>query len=258
MRSQRSMDGLAALLFVASTWATISWCGSMASMDGMSMPGGWSMSMAWMRAPQQSWAGVAATFLGMWSVMMVAMMLPSLLPMLQRYRAALACTSASRVDALTLLAAGGYFCVWTLIGMVIFPLGVLLTGVEMQSAAIARAVPMVVGTTVIAAGALQFSRWKVRQLACCRRGPEPGRALALNLGSAWRYGVRLGSRCSLCCAGLTAILVVLGAMDLRVMTAVAAAVTVERLSPGGALPARIIGVGVIAIGLVLIVHAISN
>ena len=44
------------------------------------MPGGWTMSMVWMRMPGQTWPGAAASFLGMWVVMMVAMMLPSLAP----------------------------------------------------------------------------------------------------------------------------------------------------------------------------------
>jgi hypothetical protein len=34
--------------------------------------------MAWMRMPGQTWPGAAASFLGMWVVMMVAMMLPYL------------------------------------------------------------------------------------------------------------------------------------------------------------------------------------
>jgi len=38
----------------------------------------------------QTWPGAAASFLGMWVVMMVAMMLPSLVPMLSRYREAVA------------------------------------------------------------------------------------------------------------------------------------------------------------------------
>ena len=50
------------------------------------MPGGWTMSMAWMRMPGQTWLGAAASFLGMWVGMMVAMMLPSLVPVLWRYR----------------------------------------------------------------------------------------------------------------------------------------------------------------------------
>jgi predicted metal-binding membrane protein len=52
----------------------------------MPMPGGWTMSIAWMRMPGQTWPGAVASFLGMWVVMMVAMMLPSLVPMLWRYR----------------------------------------------------------------------------------------------------------------------------------------------------------------------------
>jgi hypothetical protein len=36
---------------------------------GMPMPGGWTMSMAWMRMPGQTWLGAATSFLGMWVVM---------------------------------------------------------------------------------------------------------------------------------------------------------------------------------------------
>ena len=60
----------------------------MSAMGAMPMPGGWTMSMAWTRMPGQTWSGAAASFLGMWVVMMVAMMLPSLAPMLWRYRQA--------------------------------------------------------------------------------------------------------------------------------------------------------------------------
>ena len=45
------------------------------AMREMPMPGGWTMSMTWMRVPGQTWAG-AASFLAMWIAMMVAMMLP--------------------------------------------------------------------------------------------------------------------------------------------------------------------------------------
>src|SRR5690349_14591995 len=90
MTSQRAFFGVSALLFAASAAATIAWCASMSSMGDMPMPGGWTMSMAWMRMPGQTWTGAAASFLGMWIVMMVAMMLPSLVPALWRYRQALA------------------------------------------------------------------------------------------------------------------------------------------------------------------------
>ncbi|HWS72596.1 MAG TPA: DUF2182 domain-containing protein, partial [Thermoanaerobaculia bacterium] len=84
--SRRAFFGVSVLLFAASAAVTIVWCASMSAMGEMPMPGGWTMSMTWMRMPGQTWPGAAASFLGMWVVMMVAMMLPSLVPMLQRYR----------------------------------------------------------------------------------------------------------------------------------------------------------------------------
>ena len=83
--SEAAFAGVSALLFAGSTTLTIVWCTSMSAMGGMPMPGGWTMSMAWMRMPGQTWPGAAASFLGMWVVMMMAMMLPSLVAMLRRY-----------------------------------------------------------------------------------------------------------------------------------------------------------------------------
>jgi len=234
---------------------TIVWCASMSAMDGMPMPGGWTMSMAWMRMPGQTWSGAAATFLGMWTVMMLAMMLPSLVPMLWRYRRAVVPTGEARLGRLTALVAVGYFFVWTAFGMAAFPLGVLLTSVEMQLPALARAVPIAAGVVVLIAGGFQFSAWKARQLACCREAPGRGCTLPADTGTAWRYGLRLGLHCSYCCADLMAILLVIGVMDLRAMAVVTAAITVERLAPAGERVARAIGAVVVGAGLFLIVRA---
>ena len=145
--SQGAFFGVSALLFAASTAATIVWCASMPAMDEMPMPGGWTMSMAWMRMPGQTWPGGAASFLGMWVVMMVAMMLPSLAPMLWRYRQAVGSTGEARLAGLTALVGVGYFFVWTVFGMAAFPLGVALAAVEMEQPALARAVPITVGAS---------------------------------------------------------------------------------------------------------------
>ena len=138
--SQRAFFAASALLFGASAALTIVWCASMSAM-GMPMPGGWTMSMAWMRMPGQTWPDAAASFLGMWVVMMVAMMLPSLVPMLWRYRQAVGRTGDTRLGRLTALVGVGYFIVWTVFGMAAFPLGVALATIEMQQPALARAVP---------------------------------------------------------------------------------------------------------------------
>jgi len=254
--SQRAFFSVSALLFAASAAVTIAWCASMSAMGGMPMPGGWTMSMAWMRMPGQTWPGAAASFLGMWVVMMVAMMLPSLVPMLKRYRESVGNTGETRLGRLTALVGVGYFFVWAMFGMAAFPLGVALAGVEMQQPALARAVPIAIGVVVLIAGALQFSAWKARHLACCREVPGRDHPLPTDAGTAWRYGLRLGLRCSHCCAGLMAILLVIGVMDLRAMAVVAAAVTVEHLAPVGERVARAIGAVVVGAGLLLIARAV--
>ena len=76
--------------------------------------------------------------------------------------------------------------------------------------------------------------------------------------TAWRYGLRLGIHCLHCCAGLTAILLAMGVMDLRAMATVTLAITIERLAPAGERVARIIGAVVIGAGLILIVRAATT
>lgn len=219
------------------------------------MPGGWTMSMAWMRMPGQTWPAATASFLGMWVVMMVAMMLPALVPMLQRYRQALGRTGGTRRGRLTTLVGVGYFFVWAVFGLVAFPLGAALAAIEMRQQALARAVPIAVGVVVLISGSLQLTAWKARHIACCREAPGRGRPLPADAGTAWRHGVRLGLQCGHCCAHLMVILLVLGIMDLGAMAVVTAAITVERLAPAGERVARALGAVAIGAGLFLIARA---
>lgn len=247
--------GASALFFAASTAVTVVWCISMAAMGEVPMPGGWLLSMMWMPMCDQTWFSAAISFLGMWIVMMTAMMLPSLTPMLWRYRAAISRTGDARLGRLTLLAGAGYVFVWALIGMAVFPLGAALAEAEMQVPVLAQAVPLVAGLVVLLAGALQFTAWKARHLACCRKAPTPDLMLQTGMGAAWRHGLRLGLHCSTSSAGLTVILLVMGMIDLRVMAVVTAAITAERLAPNGAQIARLTGMIAIGAGLLLIGRA---
>ena len=255
MASERAFLGVSALLFAASAVATLVWCASMSAMGGMPMPGGWTMSMAWMRMPGQTWPGAAVSFLAMWLVMMAAMMLPSLVPMLRRYRQAVGGTGEIAVGRLTVLVGAGYFLVWTLFGMIAFPLGVALAQVAMEQPTLARAVPVAAGVIVVTAGVFQFTAWKAHHLACCRELSARCRILPADADSAWRYGLNLGFHCSCCCIGLTAVLLVIGVMDLRAMAVVAAAITIERLAPAGPRVAQAIGVVLIGTGLLVIARA---
>jgi predicted metal-binding membrane protein len=255
VNSRRAFLGVSAIVFAASAAMTIVGCASMSAMGEMQMPGGWTMSMMWMRMPGQTWLGAAASFVGMWVVMMVAMMLPSLTPTLWRYRQAIGRTGATRLGRLTALVGVGYFFVWAAFGMIAFPLGVALAATLMRQPALARAVPIVVGMAVLVAGVLQHTGWKARHLAFCREAAGHGLTLTADAGAAWRHGVRLGFHCSQSCAGLTAVVLALGVMDLRVMAVVTAAITVEHLAPKGVRVARAISVVGGAVGLLMMARA---
>jgi predicted metal-binding membrane protein len=227
----------------------------MSAMGEMPMPGAWTMSMMWMRTPGQTWPGAAASFLGMWTVMMVAMMLPSLVPMLWRYRQTVDSADATRIGWLTALVGMAYFFVWTVLGVVVFPLGVALSAIEMRQPTLTRAVPFAVAAVVLIAGYLQFTTWKARRVACCSAAPRRGRTLPADAGTAWRHGLRLGFDCGQCCGGLMAILLVMGIMNLGVMAVATAAITAERLAPAGMRVARSIGAVVVGAGVFLIARA---
>jgi predicted metal-binding membrane protein len=199
------------------------------------------MSICEMSTPGQSGLGAAVSFLWMWVAMMVPMMAPSLVPMLRRYRDSVGRTGTMRLGGLTVLVGVGYFSVWTAVGLVAYPLNVVM----------GRAVPSAVGVVVLIAGAFQFSAWKARQLAGCR--DLPCGTVRADAGTAWRHGLRLGFLCGRSCTNLMVILLAIGVMDLRAMVAVTAAVTLERLSPASVQVARGIGVVALVSGLTLIV-----
>jgi predicted metal-binding membrane protein len=249
LRSDRAFLGVAAVLFAISTAVTVLWCGSMAAMPGMEMPGGWTMSMAWMRMPGQSWPGAAGAFVGMWAVMMVAMMLPVLAPRLARYREALTSIEAARRRRMTGLVALAYFAVWTLLGVLVYPAGLAFAEVLMRSPGLSSAVPMFAALAVVVVGALQFTAWKARLLECCRGSLVEGCAMPASSREAWRHGWHLGMTCVKCCAGFTALLLVLGVMDVRAMALVTGLIAIERLAPAGERFARGSGALLVIAGL---------
>ena len=203
-----------------------------------------SMSMPWMRMPGQTWPGVAAGFIGMWMAMMVAMMLPSQLPVLWRYRRALHRAGETRLGPLTTLMSAGYFAVWSAAAMPAFALGIAL-------AAIPARIPTA-AVVLLISGLLQLTGWKARQLACCRAAPGHDRTVPVSAGAAWRFGLRHGLHCGYCCSGPTAVLMAVGIMDLRAMALTTLAITAERLVPDGQRLARAIGIACIMAGLMLI------
>jgi len=211
----------------------------MPMLDCTSMPG-LSMSMAWLRLPGQSWVEAAASFVGMWTLMTAAMMLPSLAPVLRRHRLRLGNAW------LTLPVAAGYLLVWASAGLAIYPFGACITELILENRVIAGSVPLATGASVLLAGLAQFTRWKAKHLACCRsQGADAGM-------SGWRHGVRHGLHCVSCCGNLMAAGLVMGVMNLPAMAAVTAAIVFERLCGNRA--AHAVGLLASAYGVLLIVH----
>ena len=211
--------------------------------------------MMWMRMPGATWVGAATSFLEMWVVMMMAMMLPALTPMLWRYRQAFSRTESICRDRLTAIAGAAYFVVWTVVGVVVYLIGSLLASMAMARPDMARVVPATIGAVVVGAGLLQLTAWKARRLADCREHPPHSRAHAEDARSAWQHGLRLGWHCGLACANLMAIALVLGVMDVRPMAIVAVAITIERLGSTRSNVTRLVGGAVIGLGLVLLTQA---
>jgi predicted metal-binding membrane protein len=193
----------------------------------------------------------------MWTVMMVAMMLPSLVPTLSRYRGALGGSGEARRGMLTALVALGYFAVWSALGVVVYPLGVALAAIEIRLPVLARGVPVSIGVVVMLAGAMQFTSWKAQHLAWDHDTRGHGRAMSADAGAAWRHGLCLGVHCCYCCAGLTASFLALGVMDLLAMSVVTVAITAERLAPAGGRAARAVGVAGVTAGALLMARAVG-
>ena len=244
LATRMAFFGTLALLCLLAWWTTARLCTPMAAMNGMPMPGGWSMSMMWMRMPGQSWASAAGDFMGMWLVMMAGMMLPVLAPALWQQHRALADIHSIRKAWLNLITGCGYFLVWSVAGLLIWVVGLWLADQTMQHLALAQHVPLLSAVVIMLAGLAQFTPHKARLLARCAHCHSHHTTTQ----SAWRQGVAHGWHCNLCCANLTLVLLVCGMMDWTVMLAITAAIVLERWSRRTAL-IRAIGVVLLGMGL---------
>ncbi len=154
-----------------------------------------------------------------WSLMMAAMMLPSIAPFWLLFR-------GSRVGL-----AIGYLAVWSVVGV--------LPYVAMERA-MGVSVPIVLGV----AGVYELSPLKS---ACLRRCRNPAAFLMEHYRSgAVRLGVEHGIWCLGCCVGLMAVLVLAASMQLAWAIVIAAAVFVQKVLPRGEVSARLIGIGLLA------------
>jgi predicted metal-binding membrane protein len=172
-------------------------------------------------------------WIGAWTVMMAAMMLPSTSPLVLLYaRQSTALHSA--------LLTAGYLLVWAAIGLAAYEVAMRLPDPR----------DGIVGAVLIAAGVYQLTPLKT---ACLKRCRNPADFLVTHWRrgriGALRLGVAHGAYCVGCCWALMVVLVVAGAMALTWVVVIALVVAAEKLLPGGQLLARAGGVGLIAAGI---------
>jgi predicted metal-binding membrane protein len=257
-KDNRSVIGLAAVITI------VAWIATVRSARGMSatmpMPGGWSMSMAWMGMGAASGFSRGLMFVSMWTTMMVAMMLPSVTPVVVLHRALLGSRSTRGEPAggSNVLLLAGYFGVWTLFGVIAYAVGISVTAAAMRSSSLSRVIPFATGGLLAAAGCYQLTSWKYACLAHCRSPLEvfahhPIRRRVDSL----IVGVHHGAYCAACCWALMAIQLALGVMSLPLMASIGAVIFLEKCWKHGEAVASVVGVAAIVSGIVLIVRAVS-
>lgn len=176
-------------------------------------------------------SGPATVFL-MWNVMMVAMMLPSLLPWLYLFE-------GERVTSFV----AGYLTIWVVYCA-------LATIAQVYLGVGVRATPTLSGALLIGAGAFQLTPLKAACLRACR---SPIGLLLSRWRSdrmwAFRTGLAHGVHCLGCCWALMALAFVLGVMNLWWMAVLTLVMSVEKLAPSGVTASRAIGVALLVSGV---------
>jgi predicted metal-binding membrane protein len=246
LRRDRLVVGTGLLLLTGLAWAYVV---SMAR----AMPGGEGMSMAMPMADPWSPAHVGWLAL-MWTVMMVAMMVPSATPVILLFASVERRRRSQGVPAVSsAVFTLGYLLVWTAFAVVAAVLQSGLHAAALLSPAMVSASPWLAGGLLIAAGIYQWAPVKGACLAHCR---SPLGFFASEwregAGGALRMGMRHGLYCVGCCWLIMALLFVAGVMNLVWVAVLAAVVLAEKLLPGGRILSRGIGVLLVAWGLALV------
>jgi predicted metal-binding membrane protein len=198
----------------------------------------------------------ASAFVGMWGVMMAAMMLPSAMPMMMLYRTVSAKLRETGERAIpTLLFAATYLGVWLLAGIPVYAASRAIEELTARSARFAGFAASAVGIILIAAGIYQLTAFKH---ACLRKCKSPLQFLTEHwrsgYGATFQLGIKHALYCLGCCAALMAILVAAGAMNLIWVLIIAIVVFAEKILPYGEWTARAAGFSLILLGLGVILH----
>jgi predicted metal-binding membrane protein len=188
-----------------------------------------------------------AAFVGMWALMMAAMMLPSVAPVASMYQRSVRSYRPLRLAGFS----AGYLLAWAGAGVPAYLLTALVARLASGHPAWATAAAAVV---FAACGVYQLTPLKSRCLKHCRSPLS----LLLHYGSYQgalrdvRAGAHHGAYCLGCCWSLMALFVVLGVMNVTAMVVLAVVVLVEKLWVHGEVLARAVGVAALALAVAVV------
>ena len=208
----RTRLGLVALLFAI---AAVAWWWTADQMQGMD-------NGPWTALGTFSW------FVGVWVVMMAAMMFPSLAPTVALY----ARMTKDRSAVAPLAFTSGYLLAWASVGVLAFAIAAVGGTFAGDLLAWDQTGRWIAGTTLVLAAVYELTPLKD---VCLRKCRSP---LGFLLGS-WRdgpvgglkMGLRHGGWCIGCCWALMASLFALGVMSLAWMALIAGLIAFEKLIP---------------------------
>lgn len=195
-----------------------------------------------------------AVALLVWTVMMIAMMLPSTLPFVQAFGAE---HRRRRAHHLPFVPAGvflaGYFAMWTGFSAVAALVQQALHRAALLSPMSATG-SVVGGGILVGAGVYQ---WTPLKDACLRHCRSPLSFLLSDWREGWlgafRMGIDHGLFCLGCCWLLMALPFAAGVMNLLWMAAITVFILVEKTAPGGQWFGKIGGAALVGVGTWMIV-----
>jgi len=201
-------------------------------------------------------------FLSMWSTMMAAMMLPTIVPMVLSHHAAALRRRESPLSTPAFVV--GYMLVWSAIGVAVWT---AYWAVERWGADAGHSEwPVILaGAVLVFAGAYQFTPWKQRWAGICR---SPQTFVLIHSSShgmrhpLWT-GLMHGAYCLGCCCAAMLVLVVVGLTNIPAMAMLFVLFFLEKNWKHGRAVATAAGIGMIVLGVTVLAYppvlaAISN
>ena len=254
LRRDRQAVIAALVLVITLSWIWILFGAGtgMSALDMFVGPG--AGGMAGMMAPAVWTLGYAGIMFTMWWVMMAAMMLPSAAPILLLFaRINRKEKAAGKPFIPTGIFAAGYLVAWG-------GFSALATGLQWVLERLGLLSPMMVTTSYWLGGAILLAAglWQLTPIKsiCLRHCRSPMGFLVSSWrpghGGAFRMGLEHGSFCLGCCWFLMALLFFGGIMNLFWIIGLAAFVLLEKTVPMGSLIGRMVGIGVMAWGVLLL------